>query len=744
MSRKEEKESPTALLVSATEAFTYLLNDDLPTAKSTLLSSPSSPFHTCALGLLSFIEASLGGEDKDLSTALDLLFKAEESARKWKGKEEGEYWWAKGTTWEVLQADAVVCQGCTHIMTESYVEFMKAVYKLNRAYKIFHSSFKSVFPTGISEDDSIPTIIASLNTLYSANEIKQREKREKAANGNGSYYSLLSGWGRKSSSPSITQVNGSSTPKSNHGGITPRKRHSWDKDPNSLAPSSINGQMVAASCPASGATTPEEKRQSEVKLSIKEAQRMVKDMTMEQTGGDLSQTPRPLWENDPWASFTIGGACFGYALFGLVFSMLPPKLRKLTSWFGFTNMSRPLSLKLLSVAAQCSNDLHACISALILCVYYQSVLLVCGWESNEKELMKAMEQVLDTVEGYYPKSTLWIVMRSKLARMNRDTDSAIALLSQNASKDSSFRQAKSLLIFELGWNYLSADDFKNASQAFLDVKKCNNWSHSTYNFMAIGCLLSLPEEEQKSEQIQNQIKELAQELPAMIGKKRMLGEQLPSETFIQRKLGFYQYKFTRWCQQGRLNKENNHWWDCVRIGFQWEFSVFWNALSRMPEHTLRHLVATLSSFSPSPSPGYSKKTGPIKFQATDELDTMEEIVLRSLLLGLAYLAMGELKEASAHLEDAAARGAETDEIYAAAYANYALALCTLRSADANPDQSKAAWDLAFTKAETFLEEIFKRQEHYNMKSRLESRVSMLRSEMSVKKDIVSKITTGRK
>mgnify|MGYP001587206861 FL=1 len=80
------------------------------------------------------------------------------------------------------------------------------------------------------------------------------------------------------------------------------------------------------------------------------------DMSLVDEDGE--RVPEPAWAGDALTTLIISGAAFGFGLFGLIFSLLPPKLRKLISWFGFSNSNRTVALKLLTVAASTGDDVH--------------------------------------------------------------------------------------------------------------------------------------------------------------------------------------------------------------------------------------------------------------------------------------------------------------------------------------------------------------------------------------------------
>lgn len=91
--------------------------------------------------------------------------------------------------------------------------------------------------------------------------------------------------------------------------------------------------------------------------------------------GEQGSFPSPAWAGDPLTTLVISGAAFGYGLFGLIFSILPPKTRKLISWFGFSNSNRQAALKLLTVAASTGTDVHGYFASLSLLTFYCVVLL---------------------------------------------------------------------------------------------------------------------------------------------------------------------------------------------------------------------------------------------------------------------------------------------------------------------------------------------------------------------------------
>lgn len=148
-----------------------------------------------------------------------------------------------------------------------------------------------------------------------------------------------------------------------------------------------------------------------------------------------------------------------------------PKLKKAIGWLGFSNSNRAVALKLLTLASMNGNDVHGYFASLALLTYYGLILLMSGYQSDESFLIGECEKILDHICVKFPNGTLWILNRkhcrrfisaahamftdqlwfvgAKISRMKRDTKTAITILEAALDKVSTFRQADSLLVFEV-------------------------------------------------------------------------------------------------------------------------------------------------------------------------------------------------------------------------------------------------------------------------------------------------------
>jgi Protein of unknown function (DUF3808) len=95
----------------------------LVTDAESLGSKKASPFHLIGLGATIFLQAALGMEAGVVEEAVKALNEAEAAARsqvKSSKSAKSSTRYPPGTEWEILHADAVVLQGLTNALSETY------------------------------------------------------------------------------------------------------------------------------------------------------------------------------------------------------------------------------------------------------------------------------------------------------------------------------------------------------------------------------------------------------------------------------------------------------------------------------------------------------------------------------------------------------------------------------------------------------------------------------------------------
>ncbi|KAM0753081.1 hypothetical protein T439DRAFT_323696 [Meredithblackwellia eburnea MCA 4105] len=754
-----------SLILDATEGFNLLLNNQLAQANDRFkrgANDGNSPYHLAGLGLAKFLQAALGQEDKELLSSLNILGQAETTANNHaqakRPKSEPPTVYPPGTEFKIIVSDVVVAQALCHILTESTIEFMKAVYKLNRAYKGFSNAYKVVFPKDISENDSLHKIFTDLNAFYLKSKEREKEKAFSAATSTSSSGSGFFGWNTKkrtdlqhlkhssstSAIPNLVANLSLDVPSSeNLAASAPTSRPPSERG--SITPSEQSTLATTADTATSNVDTSATSSLNENSHGAENGDESPSHLV----GEDGKEVPEPLWKGDALTTLVISGAAFGFGLFGLIFSILPPRLRKLISWFGFSNSNRQVALKLLTVASATGDDVHGYFASLCLITYYSVILLMSGWQADEEYLLRQTSAVLSRISAKFPDGTLWVLNRAKLRRMNRDLDSAIAILEEALSKESTFREADSLLVFELCWSYLSAAKFAPAARTFLQMKETNSWSHATYVFMSAGSLLMISLSSRTEEQTA-EIEKLLEELPSLFNQKRLMGEPPTTEIFITRKLATYKAKHARWVASGRIDSKTRLS-DVIRISPASELSLFWNTTGRAPKDSLQHQIDLLSAFSPPPrfgpgAPSATLKVGSTTSLATSalstfDLDTLDEIATRDLLLGNLYRCLGSFDVARQfHEAVLAAAPRIQEEKWLVPFSTLDLAVLDAQEAERDselPDvkgdksKEKKLWKERAAKVEKRLDELLQMGE-YDLKGRVESRGGMLRQQIAEK------------
>lgn len=342
-----------------------MLDNRLVESLELLRAQPESPFHLVGLGIAAFLKAILSREDAELrevrpralvapffrryldgrvrgvsaaahsfpSQATETLLKAETVAtaevnvKRPKGDKTGAY--PAGIEYKLLQADAVLGQALTAVLSESYVEFAKAVWKLNKAYKvrrcfpfahllrphadshrlqILASIQKTVFPGGIAEDESLDSVFRKLNEHYLAATTAPAPSAESSSGGG-----FFSSWGRKRA-PAVAASLRHSSSSSALGGSAAQAPGT---------PSSASASAPGSHLPSENAST------TDLAAGVAKASLAATPAGTE-GAGDNDDHPAPLWAGDRLTTTVISGAALGSGMFGLIFSSAflfdPPEL----------------------------------------------------------------------------------------------------------------------------------------------------------------------------------------------------------------------------------------------------------------------------------------------------------------------------------------------------------------------------------------------------------------------------------
>lgn len=652
----------------------------------------SSPFHQLSLGLISFLEGAMGQEHEVHIRSLSLLAQAESEANAMVGRKDSNSDILAG---RVLAADALSSQAVVHLFLESIVETTKAIYKLNRAHGQIQALSTVVFATPIRDSDSQEEIVANLNQMYlshtnSCSPIAIHLGKKST----GSSLSFLS-W-VKPKRPTLRHARSTSTTvPTKHLGVPKSELH-HSKSSNDI---SLFGDTLAVpGTPLS--SRPESLRSVSSGVS---------------SFGSDSPPSTPLWDQDHVWTFIIAGTAWGRGIFGLIFSCLPPKIRRLVGWFGF-EANRELSLRLLTLASTTFEGPHAAFASITLITYYTLTLQLCGWVMEKDKDIATCEEILDRFETRFPQGSLSALNRAKICNARSDPAAAISILEAAHAKESGFRPAQGFLVFELSMSYLAACEYEKAAASFILLRSLNEWSHPTYILMAAGALLCLPQAA-RTPSLVSKINNLFTELSKLVGQERILGSAPATEVFIVRRLGTYKAKHAAWVSQGRLAVDSKYW-EALKTSPAYELSFMWNVNGSASRSSLLQQQESLTEIPSSDlTPG--------------------EILVRSLLLGQIARYLSDLPRARELLRQVLDGGKDRgggEESWAGSYALFELSVVECLEGDAVEAQGgKDGWGEArVARVEALLDSLLARGA-YDMKNRLEARVMTLREQLAKKR-----------
>ncbi|KAF6748312.1 hypothetical protein DFP72DRAFT_1174376 [Ephemerocybe angulata] len=480
----------------------------------------------------------------------------------------------------------------------------------------------------------------------------------------------------------------------------------------------------------------------------------------------------------PVEELIVSGTAFGYGLFNLVFSMLPKKVQGLVGMFGFQH-DRALALRALALSAT-KKDVHGVFAGLVLVTYYGDVLLCSGWQADEAYMIDVNRRIVDDVEARYPGGALWILNRAKILRATNDPEAAIKVLQDGLKPKQGgkkgFAQANIMLWFELAWLLLGQRRYAEAAAAFVKMTELNSWSHGTYYFIAAGCYFSIGD--------MNKAQELLDAIPGLIEKK-MGGKDLPTETFIKKKLAFYKEK------QARRGGDPARYIEAVKISPAEEMGFFWNTHARIDVATAKAHIAAFAALTPkllitspeieelvphnvdreaaklggsileattplpsAPSSGFfsgwrnpsaAGSSATMTKEKLVDLDNGDDLAVRALLLGIFHKTAESYDAAQAFLSEAA-RLQESGQVKVNTWVGgmvwFERAVAGIREVESRQGRDlgkgeafwKGEWEKALKGASMSLEKAMGLNTNsVDMSARLDNRVNMLRDEIAAKR-----------
>ncbi|XP_008290356.1 tetratricopeptide repeat protein 39C-like [Stegastes partitus] len=181
-----------------------------------------------------------------------------------------------------------------------------------------------------------------------------------------------------------------------------------------------------------------------------------------------------------------GSVSFGYGLFHLCISMVPPHLLKIVNLLGFPG-DRHQGLSALTYASE-SKDMKAPLATLALLWYHTVVQPFFALDGTDTQagLIEA-KSILQQRESIYPNSSLFMFFKGRVQRLECEISSALTSFSDALELASDQREIQHVCLYEIGWCSMIELNYGEAYRAFERLKTESRWSQCYYAYLTGAC-----------------------------------------------------------------------------------------------------------------------------------------------------------------------------------------------------------------------------------------------------------------
>ncbi|XP_059914376.1 tetratricopeptide repeat protein 39C-like isoform X1 [Gadus macrocephalus] len=181
-----------------------------------------------------------------------------------------------------------------------------------------------------------------------------------------------------------------------------------------------------------------------------------------------------------------GSVSFGYGLFHLCISMVPPHLLKIVNLLGFPG-DRLQGLAALAYASE-SKDMKAPLATLALLWYHTVVqpFFALDGADTQAGLLEAKD-ILQRREPVYPNSSLFMFFKGRVQRLEGLISDALTSFSNALELATDQREIQHVCLYEIGWCSMIELSFTDAYRAFERLKSESRWSQCYYAYLTGVC-----------------------------------------------------------------------------------------------------------------------------------------------------------------------------------------------------------------------------------------------------------------
>ncbi|XP_015115021.1 tetratricopeptide repeat protein 39C [Diachasma alloeum] len=181
----------------------------------------------------------------------------------------------------------------------------------------------------------------------------------------------------------------------------------------------------------------------------------------------------------------MSAVSFGYGIFQLCVSLVPPSLLKLIHFLGFEGDRRAGLTALMY--ARLSEDMRAPLATLSLLCYHTIVRPFCSLHDwNIKSGVDAAKQLISECQQDYQNGALFLFFSGRTERLQSNIDAALVAYDR-AMSSSSQREIQLLCLHEVAWCYVIRLNYARAYESFARLQHDSRWCESIYAYLAAVC-----------------------------------------------------------------------------------------------------------------------------------------------------------------------------------------------------------------------------------------------------------------
>ncbi|CAL1687001.1 unnamed protein product [Lasius platythorax] len=181
----------------------------------------------------------------------------------------------------------------------------------------------------------------------------------------------------------------------------------------------------------------------------------------------------------------MSAASFGYGIYQLCVSLLPPSLLKVIHFLGFEG-DRQAGLTAL-MYARLSEDMRAPLATLSLLWYHTIVRPFFALDgSNVKAGVVVAKQLIAECHAEFHNSALFLFFAGRVERLESNVSAALEAYGK-AVETSTQREIKLLCLHEVAWCHLIRLSYEEAYRSLLQLQHQSRWSKSFYAYLAMVC-----------------------------------------------------------------------------------------------------------------------------------------------------------------------------------------------------------------------------------------------------------------